>query len=511
MVEIKWNLFQRPDDGAWVASVKPDGARAWRQIRAPGTVTSKRAAETWMRVVLEKIRASGGVLPKAARGASAREGMRIEEMVSRVIAYRDGKSTGENPQIRPQTARSGRGLSKHFLTGFAGKEVASVGVPEARAFVRALNERFAPLVVRNLVTWGKLAWDVAIAEAWITGGNPFANAMVRREMGKFRTVAGKPIAMTLSMADALVNGSEVPAFDRVRYCLSIGLGICDGELAGFRVGDVVTEEVPARIHVVRQYVRGGKGKMVMGPPKTDARERWVPLSPAACAALRWWLGGEWQRRVGRDPRAGDPLFPKMDGSPWHRVNRGEIRKHLAAMGQPTHVEGKEEGKLVPVTFHATRRTFSSLMNAVGVTDTESGAMMGHAGTSIIAKHYIDRDFPRLASLVALHPLTFSPSAPRVRTSSGGAHASALSARDIIDNARKMGGARRSSCIAAARHCSTPERSKLAKVLLEGPGGGVPPVSGDPAHTPLGDVRTSFRTRHEALACAFAALEWRGSW
>jgi integrase len=388
-------------------------------------------------VQLADVHARGGVMARPAK-----EGITVGELVARVLAYRKKETSGPFPKIQGATYASDRTRANYFTEAWAATAVTAIGVPEARAFVRGLKERLAPLTLRGVVTFGKMAWDIGEAEGWIKAVSVFGNRLVRAEAPKGRTLAGKPVALSLEMADALVNGARIQPHRRARYLLAIGTGMSDGEIAGLRVADLeLRAEVP-RLRVARQLTpKSTAGYNGIGPTKTENRNRFVPLAPAVVTGLRWWLEEEWPLRVGRAPMAADPVFPRVDGKPYRPESPREIREDLNAMAQPFELPAKEEGVMVPVTFHATRRTFATLMCAAGASDEDTGAIMGHAGETVTAENYIDRDFRRLAGVVARHPLTFRGGAGVVRTADRPAQAIAVNARELIEFARSRGEAR----------------------------------------------------------------------
>jgi hypothetical protein len=147
-----------------------------------------------------------------------------------------------------------------------------------------------------------------------------------------------------------------------------------------------------------------------------------------------------------------------------------------------------------------------LMSAAGAPDEDTGAIMGHTGSTVTAENYIDRDFRRLAGVVARHPLTFRGGAGVVRTADRPAQAIAVNARELIEFARSRGEARPWPCSSGARLWSDREVAKAAELLLETRKPEDRAGSRDHAHKGSGDVCT---VRERALA--FAALEWRGSW
>jgi hypothetical protein len=115
----------------------------------------------------------------------------------------------------------------------------------------------------------------------------------------------------------------------------------------------------------------------MGTTKNEHRERRVPLHREAARALRWWWEDGWGCYVGRHPTLADPIFPGPSGG-WSRpASAAQLRRDLKTAGQ------SGEG----ITAQALRRSFSSLLDAAGVSEEVRGRLMGHAPKTVTAKHY----------------------------------------------------------------------------------------------------------------------------
>jgi integrase len=419
MVEVKHSLFPRSAaDGRkrWILSVSIDGAKDWKQVSAPKEIQAKRMAEAWASGQLATIRETG----ELPGGSAVRTGITVAVLVEKAMKLRREQAAGRDVIVRQGTLITLESRARTLIAYWGEKRVDAVGVPEARALVRQMKADHAPNTVRAHATFAKQTFDIGKAEGWIKVENPFRNVLVAQLIPKARTVAKKPLAMSLEMADALVNGEPVPAFRRARYVVMIGGGLSDAEICGLRVGDVVfkgTREVPVpHLRVLRQLQVKGKA---YGEPKTENRDRFVPMSPLLEDGLRWWLEEGWEMHaaIGRKPKASDPLFPKAGTASVMRVQRGpeDLRKDLRALGMPDKVPGKDGETLHNLTVHAGRRTFATLLEEVGVVDADSGAVMGHTGSTVTAANYIARHMVRLHGEVQRHPLRFSYVQSTVRT------------------------------------------------------------------------------------------------
>jgi hypothetical protein len=265
------------------------------------------------------------------------------------------------------------------------------------------------------------------------------------------------------------------------------------------------------MRVMRQL--SAKGKKYVDV-KTENRNRWVPMAPLVAEGLRWWLGEPWIKHtgIGRGPKASDPLFPKRGSAGVFKVAHGpsQMRADLRALGMPDKVPGKDGETLYPLTTHAGRRTFATLLESVGVTDADVGAVMGHTGSTITASSYIARHLVRLHAELGRHPLRFSFVQNTVRTDETGAQgrgpkvvkawAESLAMPDVVAG---------SSCFSASVR-SAPQSDALAALCVAVRAKGQDQNRNeDHPHSAAEGVRTARTVRDAAVA--FAALEWRGAW
>jgi hypothetical protein len=76
-----------------------------------------------------------------------------------------------------------------------------------------------------------------------------------------------------------------------------------------------------------------------------------------------------------------------------------LRTDLAVAKLPTLFDGKH-----PITFHALRRTFMSLLEGEGVSRDLISALAGHSGKTVADRHYIAKNIERFYEVVKKLPV-----------------------------------------------------------------------------------------------------------
>jgi len=145
-------------------------------------------------------------------------------------------------------------------------------------------------------------------------------------------------------------------------------GLRWSELVGLRVMDVDLDL--RRLHV-RRSAPEVEGKIVIGPTKTKASRRSVPLPAAVVEALRPHV-------TGRDPEAPAITSPKgglLRSNNWRRhTHWNNVIKRL---------------HLAPLTIHELRHTYASLACASGASLHFVQKTMGHSSPTVTANTYAD--------------------------------------------------------------------------------------------------------------------------
>ncbi|GAB3012246.1 hypothetical protein MBOU_49520 [Mycobacterium bourgelatii] len=177
-----------------------------------------------------------------------------------------------------------------------------------------------------------------------------------RERHRYLT-AGEVIALAAACGD---QGDIVTilAFTGLRW----------SELVGLRVGDINLET--GRLEV-RQAAPEVEGRIIVGPPKTRAAVRTVPLPQVVIDALK-------PRIAGRGPR--EQAITSPNGG-YLRSNNWRRHTHWN--------EALNKTELAPLTIHDLRHTYASLARASGADLRYVQKTMGHSTPTVTANIYSD--------------------------------------------------------------------------------------------------------------------------
>ncbi|HEY4122790.1 MAG TPA: hypothetical protein VGM56_33230, partial [Byssovorax sp.] len=222
----------------------------------------------------------------------------IAAMAPEVIAFR--KQAGGSPATLSEFTSIVNGRIVPLLGTVAPHELTS---ERLAGFVDALTTGgCGPIRVRNVVK----VLGAFIKIVRVRGLDPLLKTNPLRdavELG-LKVPSPKrtePVRLALDDARKLVHGAKVPAERRARYALAFLTGLRDGELAALTWDDVAGDVVRVRGAVALV----GDGKV--GPPKTEAAKRDVPLHDALRPYLAAWRAA-WTKAVGRAPTGADPVF-----------------------------------------------------------------------------------------------------------------------------------------------------------------------------------------------------------
>ena len=209
-------------------------------------------------------------------------------------------------------------LHIHPLIGAV--RLSQLNVPRVRAFADALREagRSSAMVRKVLVSLGSLLADAQ--ERGLTARNPVRDMRRARRQadGSRRKLQVGVDIPTPTEIKAIVHATQ----GRWRPALitAIFTGVRSSELRALRWQDV---DLEGRLLHVRQRVdRYGK----IGPPKSEAGTRSIPLPPMVVNTLKEW-------KLACSPNEGNFVFPNRNGKPEGHadlISQGLIPTLLAA-------------------------------------------------------------------------------------------------------------------------------------------------------------------------------------
>jgi hypothetical protein len=163
----------------------------------------------------------------------------------------------------------------------------------------------------------------------------------------------------------------------VKDLLAMTSGLRDGELQGLAWSHIKLDGPIPYVQVDRQRHQNGK----FAPPKKNSF-RFIPLHDAARFALAWWKKEGWRLWTTKSPGENDAVFPNGKGGFWCPKSAAYFRTDLAIARQPTQYAGHD------LDYHATRRSFSTYLENVGVTEDRVSELLGHAAEGTAKRHYI---------------------------------------------------------------------------------------------------------------------------
>lgn len=247
-------------------------------------------------------------------------------------------------------------------------EIGTVRLQDLKpAHVEKLRDRLlagdlSPTTVSD--TLRVLAQALSRAESrGLIGRNPADPSLVHRPVGERASFQ----VIDPGLAGRILKAAAGTDWDAPVH-LALGLGLRREEVLGLRWEDV--DEV---VHV-RRTLTAADGELHVGPPKSKAGRRDLPLPDFVARALSRHRAAQGERllAIGVHPELvvatplGEPFQPATFSGMW--------RKWSKAHG----FEG--------ITFHSLRHGAATLLLAAGVSDTVAMRTMGHADTRILGRY-----------------------------------------------------------------------------------------------------------------------------
>jgi integrase len=211
-----------------------------------------------------------------------------------------------------------------------------------------------------------LAQALSRAEArGLVGRNVADPALVHRPAGEPKDM---PIITPKLGQGILATVAGQDPWDAAVH-LALGVGLRREEVLALRWSDV-----GETVNVSRTLTAAG-GELQIGPPKSSAGERELPLPGFVTRALQRHRKAQGERflKIGL-PRP-ELVVDRGDGEAWFPASFSTAWRRFA------HRHGWEG-----VTFHALRHGAASLLLAAAVADAVALSVMGHADTRIL-RHY----------------------------------------------------------------------------------------------------------------------------
>jgi len=291
-------------------------------------------------------------------------------------------------RVRPGTLEHYRFHVEHHIKPLLGrKQLATMSVADVQAAVNAMvaNGKSASAIHKmRRVLSGILSH--AMREELIV-----RNVAQLAELPRYRPKEISPWSADEASAFlAYVHGHR---WESAFQCLLL-YGMRKGEVIGLRWSDINFER---GTFTIRQQVVNVGGKLLIGPVKTDAGNRTLPL----VSALRRTLEAHMPERFGPE----DLVLATSNETTVDPKNFARTFRRLI----------KSAG-LRDVTVHATRHTAATLLKRIGVAPRDTQLILGHAHVSTTEQIYQHGD-PELhrSALTAIERTLIAPSADLPRT------------------------------------------------------------------------------------------------
>jgi integrase len=187
-------------------------------------------------------------------------------------------------KLRPKTERNYKDLvDTHLKPGLGHVLLQKLTTPQVQRFLNGKAEKLSPKTVKHLRDTLRAAINVAIT--WqLVRSNAAAKAKPPNEGEKRLRV------LSIDEAKVFVNALQSHR-DGVLFRLMLSVGLRKGEALGLRDEDL---ELPL-IHIRRGLQTIGR-KLILGPPKSKAGVRSLPLSPEMSREMKRYLSERERRK-----------------------------------------------------------------------------------------------------------------------------------------------------------------------------------------------------------------------
>ncbi len=244
-------------------------------------------------------------------------------------------------------------LRNHILPSFEHCALAAVRPSDVQAWVRSRSDVLAPATVEVVYRYLAAIFGAAVKDRIIVRSPCVAIKLPRPAPAE---------VVPATTAEVLLLAETLPKRYRAMVILAAGTGVRQGEAFGVVLRSV--DFVRGDLRVDRQLLLRARHLPAIGPPKTDASVRTVPLSDGVVKALVAHLA-EFPA-VDRVPY-GSLVFTAAGGGPIHRNRFGEIWRRTI----------RRSGVRPDLTFHDLRHYYASLLIRHGESVKVVQRRLGH--------------------------------------------------------------------------------------------------------------------------------------
>lgn len=199
---------------------------------------------------------------------------------------------------------------------------------------------------------------------------------VARLVGRAPADKPKPKAMDSTDMDAITKAMKGERLEPVFTTLA-WLGCRIGELLAIATEDVFLEGDDPQLFIRGSLVRVTGSGLLLTDGKSDKARRWIPLTPAAVAAIKRWKATQAAERLAAGPFWEDTgyLFTSERGTP---MDPGNVAKSFRGIARKAGVKASP---------HRLRHTLATDLLANGVSLREVQELLGHASPMTTASMY----------------------------------------------------------------------------------------------------------------------------
>lgn len=258
----------------------------------------------------------------------------------------------ENQVHRPSTAAQlETNLRRHVLPHFGPRPIGAIKPSDVQAWVKGRTLELAPATVVLLARYVGSIFRAAVADDLIRKSPMVGIKLPKVERARVEPLATDAVEMLLS---------NMPERYRALVVLCAGTGLRQGEAFGLTLDRV--DFLRRTLTVDRQLVLMPGAPPVLGPPKTDASRRAIPLPQVVVTAL-----AEHLRQFPAGP----------DGFIFTEDSGGPIRR--TSFSRDVWVPARLAAKLAAsVTMHDLRHYYASLLIRHGESVKVVQARLGYA-------------------------------------------------------------------------------------------------------------------------------------
>jgi integrase len=278
----------------------------------------------------------------------------VDPQAGKVTFLSYAKEWSSRQVWRPSSAAVyGLALSRVYPT-IGDRPLAQLRTSELQALVRKLSDSgLAPATIETTFRVVAAVLKAAVTDRVITASPAGGIKLPRTDRPQVSPLEADQVQ---ALADA------VPARVRAAVLFAAGSGLRMGEVLGLTVDRI--DFLRRTVTVDRQLVTPPKGRPALGPPKTKASHRTVPLAQVTVDVLAAHLAEFPARQDGL-------VFTTERGEPW--------RRNVLTM---LIVQARESAGLSgSVSFHDLRHHYASVLIAAGCSIKAVQKSLGHANAS----------------------------------------------------------------------------------------------------------------------------------